>query len=130
MTERAKWFRNLERQHQQTITFLHAAQRGEVSLDGLEEETISATIRAARRDLRYSRNLAVMRGDIPSYPKVQQMKKGVLVIEWVMLDQTALGTEHRNGYTNGNGHQTTEDLSQYTSTASAARTKTLAASLS
>lgn len=129
MTERAKWFRNLERQHQQTITFLHAAQRGEVSLD-LDEKAISATIRAARRDLRYSRNLAVMRGDVPSYPKVQQMKKGVQVIVRVTPDQATLGAEKRNGHTNGNGYHTKEDLSQYTSTASAARTKTLAASLS
>lgn len=121
MAERAKWFRNLERQHQQTVSFLHAAQRGEIEIDGMSGKKINSAIRWERKQLRWARNTAIYSGDIQPYPKVEQMKK----TDRKFAPERTNG--HANGHSNGNGHQITEDLKQYISAASA---RILAASIS
>lgn len=100
--QKGSWFRALERQHQKNMAVLHAAQRGEIALDGFSRKEIQGAITFARKELRFARQIAIYKGEIAPYPKVQQMKKGEL---W------------RNGYNHSNGNvHGQEDLTKYQKT--------------
>lgn len=105
-------FKALERQHQKTIAYLHAAQRGEIEIDGLSGKKINGAIRWERKQLRWARKDAIRRGDIPPYPEVEQMRK----MDYIHA------IEKTNGHLNGNGHNghEKENLADYQTTTSAA----------